>query len=537
MAFSGLQRGLTAPVRGWRRSLRFRTVVMSILLTTLLSVVLGVTLYQNIGERLLRQRVDLAVAESSLAVGRGQAQFDALERSDASTLYATATDVVRESSSPGEDLSRRVALVRSLENTEGLAPVERPYADVNQAPHALRAALQEDPEHLQSMVTTAHDPDGGMSPVVLVGARVEIPGVGPHDMLFFHSLGAEQRTLDIVRSSFALGGLGLTLIAGLVTMVITHAVLDPLSRVSTTAREIAAGQLGRRTGMRGHDELARLGRAVDTMADVTERQIVELQDLSQLQQRFVSDVSHELRTPLTTIRMAAEVLHMQRDDFSSASARSAELLHGEVERFEQLLGDLLEISRQDAGQVELHREPVDLADLATRVVDGCRPLAGQNGVELRMDLPTDPAESTAEVEGRRVERILRNLVTNAIDHAEGQPVVIRVVGDADGVAVAVADSGIGLTPEQRERVFDRFWRADPARTRSAGGTGLGLSICEADAREHGGWLQVQSEPGEGAVFRLSLPRRAGERLIASALPLPAPHPGDDEAARRVEEKR
>lgn len=533
--FAVTRSGLGAVVRAWRTSLRFRTIIVSLVLTALLSLVLGATLYQTIGERLLRNRVDAAMAESVTTVAEAQRQFDALDRTDNSTLYTTATDVVRLSSSPGDDRSVRAAVVRGLGNEAGLSPVERPDAEVSDVPDVLRERLREEPDHVHSMVTRATAGEDGSSASVLVAARLDVPGAGPHDLILFHSLENEERSLDIVRSSFALGGLGLIGIAGLITFVVTHIALEPLSRVTRTAEHIATGELDRRTRMRGHDELARLGKAVDTMADAAQRQIIELRDLSHLQQRFVSDVSHELRTPLTTIRMASEVLHSDRDELDPVGSRSVELLHGEVERLDQLLTDLLEISRQDAGQVQLQHREVDLGELAERVVQNHAQLAANAGVDLRVERPEVSAAVVAEVDERRIERVLRNLVVNAIDHAEGEPVVVRLDGNYAAVAIAVSDSGVGMDDAQMDRVFDRFWRADPARTRTAGGSGLGLSICAGDAREHRGWLQVSSRPGQGATFRLTVPRRAGEAVAGSPIPLRSPHPSDDDCRRAIEE--
>lgn len=532
--FGATRSGLRALRDGWRTSLRFRTILVSLALTALLSLVLGATLYQTIGERLLRSRLDAATAESVLAAGQAQRQFDSLERTDSSTLYTTATDIVRQSSTPGDDRSRRAAIARAGGNDDGLSPVERPDADMSQVPAELRRRLGEEPEHVHAMIARTSS-TGEAAPTVLVGARLQVPGAGPHDLVFFYSLENEERTLSIVRSSFALGGLGLVGIAGLITFVVTHLALEPLGRVTRTAERIAQGDLDRRTRVRGHDELGRLGKAVDTMADVAQRQIIELRDLSSLQQRFVSDVSHELRTPLTTIRMASEVLYVGREDFDAMSSRSVELMHGEVERLDQLLTDLLEISRQDAGQVQLQYKDTDLAALARRVVANHAQLAASAGVELQVEAPENALAVTAEVDERRIERVVRNLVVNAIDHAEGKPVVVRLDGNYAAVAVAVSDSGVGLDDDQMDHVFDRFWRADPARNRTAGGTGLGLSICAGDAQEHRGWLQVSSRPGYGATFRLTVPRRAGEAASGSPIPLRAPHPSDAECRRRIEE--
>jgi two-component system sensor histidine kinase MtrB len=253
------------------------------------------------------------------------------------------------------------------------------------------------------------------------------------------------------------------------------------------------------------------------MASSLQRQIRQLEELSRVQRRFVSDVSHELRTPLTTVRMAGDVLHDARRSFDPATARAAELLQVELDRFETLLADLLEISRFDAGAAVLEVGDVDLADVAHRVVDMTRALASSRGVTVVVREPGHPCLAEADV--RRVERIVRNLVTNAIDHAETRDVEIFVGADRQSAAIAVRDHGVGLGPGESAMVFNRFWRADPARARTSGGTGLGLSISLEDAHLHGGWLQAWGEPGRGSQFRLTLPRRAGDPIGTSPLPL------------------
>jgi two-component system sensor histidine kinase MtrB len=272
--------------------------------------------------------------------------------------------------------------------------------------------------------------------------------------------------------------------------------------------------------VRGEDDLARLGRAFNEMAASLERQIHQLEELSRVQRRFVSDVSHELRTPLTTIRMAGEIMYEARADFEPSVSRSAELLQNQLDRFEALLSDLLEVSRFDAGAAQLEVEAFDVREVVTRVVDGLRPLAERKGVPLTLDVPSVPVQ--AEIDARRVERIVRNLVANAIEHGEARPVQVAVRMDADAAAVGVRDHGVGLTPSELRMVFNRFWRADPARARTTGGTGLGLAIALEDAHLHGGWLQAWGARGEGTHFRLTLPRRAGVVLAGSPLPLVPP---------------
>ncbi len=163
-----------------------------------------------------------------------------------------------------------------------------------------------------------------------------------------------------------------------------------------------------------------------------------------------------------------------------------------------------------------------MCDLVRRAAADAEQLAARKGTRIDFRLPPEPC--VAEVDRRRVERILRNLLDNAVEHGEGRDVVVTVAGDRDAVAVAVRDHGVGFGAAEAQLVFDRFWRADPARARTTGGTGLGLAIALEDARLHNGWLQAWGECGKGSVFRLTLPRAAGEELAGSPLPL-----GPDEA--------
>jgi two-component system sensor histidine kinase MtrB len=271
----------------------------------------------------------------------------------------------------------------------------------------------------------------------------------------------------------------------------------------------------------GQDDIARLGTSFNQMTDALQRQIRQLEELSRVQRQFVSDVSHELRTPLTTVRMAGDVLHDERGRFDPVTARAAELLQAELDRFETLLADLLEISRFDAGAAVLDLEDVNLVDVAHRVVAATAPLAERRGV--RIEVVAD-GPCVAEADVRRIERIVRNLLTNAIDHApqdslRGNDVEVRVAADEHAAALTVRDHGVGLAAGQSAMVFNRFWRADPARARTTGGTGLGLAISLEDARLHGGQLQAWGRPDEGALFRLTLPRRVGDPIPHSPLPL------------------
>jgi two-component system, OmpR family, sensor histidine kinase MtrB len=300
-------------------------------------------------------------------------------------------------------------------------------------------------------------------------------------------------------------GAGLALIALLaaIASLVTRWVVVPVRHAAQAAQRLRAGHLGERMTVGGADDLGALATSFNEMAATLQGQLRELEELSKAQRQFVSDVSHELRTPMTTIRMAAEILFDAREGLDAAAARSAELLQSQIERFEVLLVDLLEISRHDANVATLDAEPTDICDLARRSADDAQQLAERRGCRIEFRLPAEPC--IAEVDKRRVDRILRNLLVNAVEHGEGKDVYVTVAGDRDTVAVAVRDHGVGLASGQEQLVFERFWRADPARARTTGGTGLGLAIVKHVASNHGGSVAVWSEEGLGSTFTLRIP--------------------------------
>lgn len=415
---------------------------------------------------------------------------------------------------------REVALV-PVETTGTVFPVassDRTLFDEVDDEFAAAVAAQPDAVSWRSI--GREDETGRTEPALLVGTRVVVPGAGSYDLYLIYSLQEEQETLAFVQRVILGGGLVLlSLILG-IAIAIARMVTTPLKRAAHAAERMAAGDLTSRVEVAGADELARVGESFNDMARSLEQKVDDLTELSRVQQRFVSDVSHELRTPLTTIRMASSVLDSRRQELPGELQRTTELLAAQVQRFEVLLADLLEISRFDAGAAQLEALREDMDALVMRAVEDVRPLAGARGCLL--DVRLGEGASTAVVDARRVDRILRNLLTNAIEHGAGSPVLVQTAGDEDAVAVVVQDFGHGISPEDARRVFDRFWRADPSRARTLGGTGLGLSISASDAHLHGGWLQAWGQEGEGAVFRLTLPRRPGTELVRSPLRLERP---------------
>ena len=336
----------------------------------------------------------------------------------------------------------------------------------------------------------------------------------------------QQSFLALIQRILVGVGLALVVLLAAIASLVTRWVVLPVRHAAQAAQRVSAGHLEERMQVLGVDDLAALATSFNDMAASLQAKLAELEDLSSVQRQFVSDVSHELRTPLSTIKMAADLLFDSRQELDAAGGRSVELLQSQLERFEELLVDLLEISRYDAGAATLEADLVDVCDLARRSADDAQQLAERKGSRIEFRLPATGC--FAEVDRRRVERILRNILINAVEHGEGKDVVVTAAMDSAAVAVSVRDYGVGLRPGEQQRVFERFWRADPARARTSGGTGLGLAISLEDARLHDGWLQAWGEPGKGSVFRLTLPRVVGQELAGSPLPL-----GPDEAELAV----
>jgi two-component system sensor histidine kinase MtrB len=498
----------------WRSSLQVRTVAITVLLSGLAVAIIGTSMSISVGSNLFTARRVQLTATTENANLAAQRVFDqAAEQLSPEDPDVTirAAAVAISNAAPGAwftipPAQGQAGITSGLDQSEALISSE------------LREAVRDsdDPRTFSQPVALPQD-DGSTHPGLVVGSTLDIRGERYELYLVYDNIDA-QETLGFVQQTLVIGGLALVLLIAAVTFIVVRLVVGPVQLAAHTSEQLAAGDLTVRIPVKGDDVIATLARSFNGMATSLQNQITRLAALSQVQQRFVSDVSHELRTPLTTIRLAGDVLYDQRESFPPATARTAELLHTQVERFETLLADLLEMSRYDAGAVEMDAEPTNLVRLAEEAIDMVRALAESKGSQLRLVAPGGYFE--AEVDSRRIRRILQNLLGNAIDHGEGRPIVVWIDSDADAVAIAVRDYGVGMTPEAMARVFDRFWRADPSRQRSTGGTGLGLAIALEDSALHGGWLEVWSAEGEGSCFRLTLPRVRGAVLTSSPLELP-----------------
>ncbi|MBX3093725.1 MAG: HAMP domain-containing histidine kinase [Cryobacterium sp.] len=513
-------------VRLWRASLQWRTVAIAVVLSGLAVTVVASYMSVSIGNNLFSSRLDGVLAESSRASNLAQSIFDAdlatadTTRTDLESLSSVVGGTIRSSTtSPG---GIGVAILRTPGQTTPV--IMTPSTSFGFPEHVITASLREsvatnipaDRVWWQSVQLAES------SPGLAVGSLLSVPNAGFYELYLVYDLGDTQQTLNFVQQTLSIGAVLLVILIAIISYVVARLVVKPVRLAADTSQRLAAGELEVRIPEKGEDVIATLARSFNGMADSLQRQITRLAELSRVQQRFVADVSHELRTPLTTIRLAGDVLYDQRETFEPATQRSAELLHNQVQRFEVLLADLLEVSRYDAGAIELELEETNLVRLVEESVESMQLIARERGSDLR--LVAEGGYSPIEVDARRIRRILRNLIGNAIEHGEGKPVVVTIDSNETAVALTVQDQGVGISAESIPRVFDRFWRADPSRQRTLGGTGLGLAISLEDAALHGGSLDVWSELGVGTCFRLVLPREQGQPTGEPPLALPPPNP-------------
>jgi two-component system OmpR family sensor kinase len=316
-------------------------------------------------------------------------------------------------------------------------------------------------------------------------------------------------------------GVGVLLVLGAVGYVVVNRSLRPLAEVERTAAAIAAGQLDRRVPERDpRTEVGRLSLALNGMLAQIQQAVassVASADSARVSEermrRFITDASHELRTPLTTIRGFAEL-------YRQGAARDVELLMSRIEseasRMGLLVEDLLLLARMDA-QRPLERNWVDLLVLATDAVHDARAIAPNRTIELEVfDGPGTPEVLGDEA---RLRQVLSNLVSNALQHTpEEAAITVRVGTDTDNAILEVVDQGPGMSEQDVQRAFERFFRTDSSRARASGGTGLGLSIVDSLTRAHDGTVTVSSPPGQGCTFRVSVPRHADASVDRTEIP-------------------
>ncbi len=517
----------------WRGSLLVRVTSTTLILSLVVVAALGFILLTSISSGLLAAAERNAITEARAGMTDAQRVSAAVETGTAAASPGRVVDTLVASlaARAGNPPQYEVLLLATPDNDNNAPERGTNLVSTLSVPTDLRTSVN-DSGRLSWTFTEITYLDNRGVPGIAVGAPLTIPGLGTYELYYLFPLTDQVGTLDLVRGGVVAVGALLVILLAAIAWIVTRQVVTPVRTAAQVAEQFAHGHLTERIQVRGEDDLARLASSFNDMAASLEKQIHQLEDLSRVQQRFVADVSHELRTPLTTIRMAADLLFEGRDQYDAATARSAELLQTQLDRFESLLTDLLEISRHDAGAAVLDVDLLDVVALVNRVVAATTPLADRYGSPLVVAIDEtakedSPWDATVSADSRRIDRVLRNLLDNAVEHGEGRPIIVTIGASASSVAVTVRDYGVGLSDEAANHVFTRFWRADPARARTTGGTGLGLAIALEDVRLHGGWLEVWGAPQQGACFRLTLPRAAHDQLLDSPLALTPADAGVD----------
>ena len=499
----------------WRKNLQLRLVAITLLLSILVLSAVGVLLVNRVTSGLLQAKQQSSLTEATAARQEVQRLLDATDTGSASPNTTRIVDSVITAMAVRAGLPGLYdALFLSDPSLIGVPERGTKLITEESIPTNLRDAIRTRDRQAWSYSVLKYE-DGTTNPGLVVGAPVTIPRVGAYELYLLFPLNNEQDTIDLVKKGVAATGIALLIGLGLLAWFVTSRVTQPVREAAEIAVQIASGDLDRRMKVNGEDDIARLAGSLNEMASSLQSQIIRLESLSQLQQQFVSDVSHELRTPLTTVRMASEMIFDSRAAFDPDTARSAELLRNQVDRFDLLLGDLLEMSKIDAGAAPLELSLVDVLSLTTKILDENTEIANNHATSFI--LKSDDTPLVIEGDQRRISRIVRNLVVNAIEHCDGTAIEVEVRGNQESISLSVRDYGQGIDAEDKVRLFDRFWRADPARQRTLGGTGLGLSISLEDANLHGGNILVWGEPNNGAQFVLTLPRKIHGEISEPAI--------------------
>ena len=496
----GVRQRLT---ESWRTSLQVRVIGSILAASAAVVLILGLAMVSIVAQRLIDAKLSIATSEIDRARAIVEQQVAATDTSNSTQVRINSARAALTNRGTG-GTAESVAVFEPVLVVADGGNVVATSPEAYRIPDRLRSFVSQG--QISYQYSTIDRSDGSIYKALIIGSPTEsdIPGLQLYLVL---PLENEEATLALMRGLLSFGGVVLIVLLVGIAWLLTQQVTAPVRSASRIAQRFAAGHLRERMRVDGEDEMARLAMSFNAMAESLSKQIRQLEEYGNLQRQFTSDVSHELRTPLTTVRMAADMIADRADDLDPYTRRAAELMVRELDRFESLLADLLEISRHDAGVADLSEERIDLRTCVAAAWQQVKHLAEELGVEVDFDQPAIPA--TVVGDSRRIERILRNLLANAVDHSEGKPVTVRVATGDNVVAVTVTDHGVGLKPGQEELVFNRFWRADPSRVRHSGGTGLGLAISHEDAVLHGGTLEATGEIGAGSCFRLTLPVNPG----------------------------
>jgi len=300
--------------------------------------------------------------------------------------------------------------------------------------------------------------------------------------------------MTAIYRSVLLGALIAGAVAIVITLFVSRRIVQPVESLTAATRKMEKGDLTTRVNVNSSDEIGQLAHAFNAMAEGLAKQ-------EQLRRNMVSDVAHELRTPLTNLR---GYLEAAKDGLIQPDEALVDNLHEEAMLLSRLVNDLQELALAEAGQLRLECQPVSVGDVVQALVEVLSPLASSRDISLVVHMPDDLP--LVQADPHRVRQVLRNLLNNALDFApQGGQVTVTAQPDGKWMSVQVCDTGPGIKPEHLPYVFERFYRADPSRTRATGGAGLGLAIVKQLVEAHGGRAWVESAPGAGATFGFTLP--------------------------------
>lgn len=495
---------MKSPFAAWRSSLVFRVTSTIVALSVIIIWLLGSALFNQISSGIFDEKLKLSISDAQSTARNTQLQLTFSQYQDKAALKLILADILAVPPKSFESAARELAIfsyakTKSLYKYDGTSNL----LEANSVSEKFRILTRASKKTVWDRTNLKYI-DGKIEPAIVVGHNLTIKGAGKYEFYVLFSLAQQSRTMALILNYLWLTGIALTLLIGLITFFVFRRLIAPIRDAARVAEELTAGNLELRMDIQGEDEIASLGYSFNEMAVSLQQQISRLENLSKLQQRFVSDVSHELRTPLTTIRMASQVIYASREAFEPTIARSAELLISQIERFESLLTDLLEVSRFDAQAAVLEIEEVDITALVKETIDYLHPSQDR---AINLWAPDRPV--MVDVDPRRIKRIVRNLISNAVDHREDKSIDVQIEENENEVSVGVRDYGIGFNYTDKKLLFERFWRADSSRARTTGGTGLGLSIALEDAKLHQGEIDVWGARGLGAHFVLTIPKFAG----------------------------
>lgn len=447
----------------------------------------------------------LSMAMSLLVIGVARSNLVSQREASATQQVYLNAQVVRSRVTPEADIAQ---VLGSLQTPEGSRPVlfqrsqhieSQPSSGWSQLdPEYGRSAI---PEPLRDLVLSGTPakmrfehptrPDKSLA--------IGIP-IADFDGAYFEIVSLDSLDESLTSVSFTLFGASIaTVLAGAgLGWYASRRILRPLGEVGNAARLLASGQLDTRIDALVDPDLEPIITSFNGMAGA-------LEDRIEKDAQFASDVSHELRSPLMTLQASIEVLENNRDDLSERAQSALDLLAADLDRFRELVEDLLEISRFDAGVMFLELEEVLLTDFVRHVVRAAGydiPVERDPEVEVDAEL----GGIITAVDKRRVARVLTNLLSNAEKYGDG-PVAVHVTADDDYVRINVDDAGEGVPADDRDRIFERFNRAGAAHRRGSGtGVGLGLALVAEHVRLHGGRVWVEDAPTGGARFVVELPR-------------------------------